>query len=263
MPLFICKKCLKQFDHKTNFLHHIKRKTDCSLSNKNYGSKTSKKRINHKCYHCKKSFSRKDSLTRHLKICKKNINKNKIKKKTDASINSNINGNNNITHLNNFIKTPIYINLVFYAKDGIKSLNYDELVKLLGSNDNLIEALTKTINLNPNKPEHHNIYYSDLKSANGEVYENKKWVTKKIDEILETLIQAKLEDLNGILNDMNDFLNKKTRKKIKETIESFATEKRGSRKKLKSYLKPLLYSNKDMIIKTRKLTKIQDKYEKT
>ncbi|XWV26673.1 hypothetical protein QJ857_gp0387 [Tupanvirus soda lake] len=57
---------------------------------------------------------------------------------------------------------------------------------------------------------------------------------------------------------MKDFLNKKTRNKIKQTIENFDYSKPGARKKIRSYLKPILYNHKDMIIKTRKLTKEQE-----
>jgi hypothetical protein len=56
---------------------------------------------------------------------------------------------------------------------------------------------------------------------------------------------------------MGDFFNKKTRSRIKETIENFDYKKPNARKKLKTYLKPILYNHKDMIIKTRKLTKEQ------
>ena len=57
---------------------------------------------------------------------------------------------------------------------------------------------------------------------------------------------------------MEDFLNKKTREKIKDTIEHMDYRKPGTRKKLKSYLKPILYNHRDLIIKTRKLTKAQE-----
>lgn len=128
-----------------------------------------------------------------------------------------INGNNNNPILANFIKSPVTINLVYFGEDGIKNLTYDEINNLFKSNENLVEFLIKTVNLNPDKPQHHNILYSNLRSAYGKAYKNDKWVTNKISELIDILIDAKLEDLNDILNEM-DFLNKKTKNKIKETI---------------------------------------------
>ncbi len=69
-----------------------------------------------------------------------------------------------------------------------------------------------------------------MKSSYREVYENKTWIKKKIDEIINTLVDSKVEDLTEILNNMNDFLNKKPRIKIKETIENMGRSKPGLEK---------------------------------
>ena len=71
------------------------------------------------------------------------------------------------------------------------------------------------VNFDPNKPHHHNVYYPDIKSTYGEVFEDQQWTKKKINEILNTLIDAKREDLNNILNEISEFINKKTRNKMK------------------------------------------------
>jgi hypothetical protein len=76
--------------------------------------------------------------------------------------------------------------------------------------------------------------------------------------MLETLIDAKIGDLEEILNEMGDILSESARNKIKEAIENMDCSKPGARKKLKSYLKPILYNHKELIIKTRKLTKEQE-----
>ena len=132
------------------------------------------------------------------------------------------------------------------------------MCEILKSNTNIYESLIKSVNLNPDKPQHHNIYYGDLKSSYGEVYENDKWVKKKISEILDTLLDAKQEDLNEILDDMGDFLNEKTRNKIESAIKDMHPMNHLSRKKLSTYLKPILYNCRDIIIKTRKITKEQE-----
>ena len=162
------------------------------------------------------------------------------------------------------MNSNVTINLIVFSKDGIKCLNSKDYNKLFESNKHLIEELITQVNFNPDKPEHHNVYYPDLKSGYGIVYEDNKWISKKIDEILNTLLDAKVEDLNEILNDMGDFLNKKSRAKIKKAIENTNHDSipPGSRKKLMKYIKTILYNNKDMIIKTRKLTKKQELIDK-
>ncbi len=250
MVRYECKKCHRTFDRKTVYDDHLSRKTDCSKQIT--GSKTNKT-TTHKCNACKKSFSRKDALQRHKKICKS------IKTNVKIKGNENYVGNNNNTiakksnNCNNNYKN-ININLIVFAKDGIENITTKDLAEILKSDNNIIESIISNVNLNPKKPQHHNIYYGDTKSSYGEVYENKSWVRKKIDEILETLIEAKISDLNEILNDMSDFLNTKSKNKIRNAIENMDLTRPGARKKLKTYLKPILYNHKDMIIKTRKLS---------
>lgn len=257
---FFCNDCRKNFASNYSLKRH---RNGCYSG----GSKTNKQ-IRFKCQYCSNSFTRKDSLSNHINKgrCKKYIKNitqttknitNRNKKIKIATGNSSIVNNGNMkmigTNSGNFI-----INLCFFAKDGIKCIDLTDFPEIFGSNKNIIESMISKVNLNPNKPQHHNVYYGDTKSSYGEIYENKKWIRKKIDEILEMLIESKIDDLNSILNDMKDFLNKKTRDKIKQTIENFDCTKPGARKKLKSYLKPILYNHKEMIIKTRKLTKEQE-----
>ncbi|AZL89715.1 hypothetical protein QKC54_gp0015 [Megavirus baoshan] len=252
MPVYTCNNCLKEFDHKSNYNRHLNRTRSCVKSIS--GSKTSKKVNDHICKSCDRIFSRKDSLLRHSKSCKgpvKIINKN-TNKKYAATIKGN---KNNLSVKSNNCNNTYIINLTItadFAKDGIDNLSAKDLTLMLNPKENLWKRLIESVNFNPNKPEHHNVYYPDIKSAYGVVYENKKWNKKKIYEIMNKLLDAKVEDLNSILKEMSDCLSKKSINKIKEAIEDTKLNKEGSRKKLITYLKPILYNNKDMIMKTRK-----------
>ncbi len=260
-----CKKCQKKFASEKNLIRHSK--------NCNFGSKTNKK-IRFKCNDCGSYFTRKDALTRHKNgRCKKT--KQLIRTKGNNNKLNNVNTTvslkdskvKTINTLNNLNNSPIsnsnnnnhYYNIIFqFGTDGIANLDMKTFKKIIDSKQNMIESIISNVNFDPHKPQHHNIYYGDTKSSYGEVYENKTWVRRKIDEILDILIEAKITDLNDILNDYSDFLNKKTRNKIKQAIENMDYTKPNARKKLKTYLKPILYNHKDMIIKTRKLTKEQE-----
>ena len=250
MVQYTCEKCFKEFDRKFLFDQHQNRKTSCVGD-----SKINQKKHINKCKICQKEFSRPDSLTRHYQNCKIKKVSNTIKGENIILV-SGDNSNNNSNNIS--LNGNVFVNMVFFGKDGIKNISPKDLSEILKSNKNIFESLISNVNFNPNKPEHHNIYYGDLKSSYGEVYENKKWAIKKIDEILNTLLDAKTEDLNEIINDMNDFLNKKTRQKILDAIENADYSKPNNRKHLKSYLRAILYNNKEMIIKTRKLTKEQE-----
>lgn len=260
---FICKKCEKEFNTKYHLNRHLNRTTDCVT-----GSKSNKTKKIHVCLYCNGKYSRKDALDRHKKTCKKKLIKLENYKINGRNINvtnskngkncHNNNSNNNNNNNNGYINNKININLIVFAKDGIKNITIDDLTEILKSNESILESMIKNVNLNPRKPQHHNVLYKDMKIPCGEVYENGEWVSKKIDDILETLIIAKIDDLEEILDTMGDILSKKSRNKIKEAIKNVDLKKPGARKKLKSYLRPILYNSRDLIIKTRKLTKEQE-----
>lgn len=198
MTKFICPKCKGKFANNRNLMRH---REICVCG----GSKTNRKKF--KCQYCTNNFSRKDSLDRHIKMgrCEKyNDIKNKQK------IKGNNNNNTNTTKgkaapINNIIESPgsnIYnINFTFdFGKDGTKNISRSDLIEIIKSDDSIFESMIRNVNLNPNKPQHHNVFFGNLQSPYGEVYENKIWVKKKIDEMLDILIDAKREDLEEILN---------------------------------------------------------------
>ncbi|AUV59019.1 hypothetical protein [Acanthamoeba polyphaga mimivirus] len=257
MPIYTCDKCSKQFDHKSKYNRHIERIRSCANKKNISGSKTAKKLPDHKCKYCKKKFSRKDSLNRHLNSCKI---KNPVIKKSKNINNGdkNTNGNKNIIAIdskncNNNNNNKTYNIILNFASSTTNDLSSHDILSFLKSNTGIIEKFIEITNFNPNKPQHHNVYYPDMKSGYGVIYKDKKWTKKRIHEIISKLLDSKVEDLNIIVNELSDYLNKKSIKKIKDAIKDADFSKPDSRKKLISYIKPILYENKDIIIKTRKI----------
>ena len=246
MVIYKCPECETIFYKKYDFDNHLNRKTSCVRTD---GGKSNKKKIDLTCKTCGKTYSRKDVLTRHTKICNISINGN-----NNNNTNTIITGNNNNNCNNNNNNIYNYnFNLISFGKDNIKCLDSEELINIINSNRNLYEELITRINFNPDKPEHHNVYYPDMKTSYGKVFENNKWVDKKIFEIIDVLLNANTERLNYILDNFDDALSKKTRNKIINTIKDVDFSNTQNRKKLISYIKPILYNNKDMVIKTIKI----------
>jgi DNA-directed RNA polymerase subunit RPC12/RpoP len=64
---YICEKCGKIFDQKSNYLNHLNRKTQCSIE-----TKLSLEQKKYKCKKCGEKFTALSNLCRHKKIyCKK------------------------------------------------------------------------------------------------------------------------------------------------------------------------------------------------
>jgi len=239
------------FDTRSNLNRHIN-------SVHNGGSKTNKKQVKYPCRHkkCKKNFSRSDSRNRHEKTCNERKQKNIINKKKINNKNINTNGNENIAGNK---KSKITVN-----KDNnvnIILLNYppnnysfvSDLGEILKSDDNLIMEIIKKTNTNKKRPEHHNIYFPDLKKSVGEIYKNNKWNPEKIDEIVNVMIENNTNCLKTYLEDLGLVIDKVTTEKIKTTCQEFYDTK--SRKNLIGHIKMLLFANREMIKKTRKKTK--------
>jgi len=256
MP-FNCDICHIDFTEKKNLVRHQKTK-----HKKDSNSKTNKKET-FKCIDCGKSLSRRDALKRHMKTCK-SVKINNIKN-TDAGII----GDNNTLELqkNNYDNKTINVHndvkLIVFGKDGIDNMTLKKLMKILGSKRNVYESVVDVVNFDPECPESHNVYCSDLKSGVGHIYDEDGWRTKRIEEILDNIIDSKSLDLNQIKELMGDNLSKKNQDRIMSAIDEARgaiaghdgrTYPPGSRKKLKQYIKQILYNKRDMIMKTRKKT---------
>lgn len=240
---YICDKCNKEFTANSALIRHKRYSTSC-------GIREDDKLFCCDVNGCMKAYTRKDSLTRHQKTCDKFMCAKQLVK--ESTVYGNVEMNNNSKNL-------AVVNLIVFAKDGIKSLSSEDLAEILQGNRNYLEHLIEKVNFNPDKPQHHNIYYPDLKSQYGEVYEEDEWKTKKISEIIDVLLNAKAEDLVKILEKYGESLSENRRNKIKETIENVHYSKYDRVKKLASYLRPIFYNNRKMVKNTRNMMENEKK----
>jgi hypothetical protein len=269
MTIHRCEKCLKIFNQKSHLDNHlIKRKKPCSSSDilnlydlinptKTHQNPTNlptkippKTIINNSlinnndilethndlniCLYCEKSFSRIDSLQRHIKnrckIKKKNddkdskiqilieenamlkeiILKNKDVLTTGNIINNNTNNSNNTknSHNNttNNIQQNVQVNINGFGKEDLDKLNILDAMKvyLKSTGGNIIANMLKYINLNANYPENNNICISDLSREIVKMHNGKKYIYKKFKNAKYDIVDKVVDNIYGIVNKYKD-----------------------------------------------------------
>lgn len=221
MGEFTCDNCGEDMCNQSSLIRH-KKTIKCSNNIKYYH-----------CKECSKKYINEKGLINHIESGK--CKKTKVK------------GNHNKIISCPKTASPVQqIQLVDFGKDGL-NLTYDELTELFDA-DNHVRYLIKTVNLNPNKPQHHNILYTNLSSVYGMIREGEKEISYKISDLMDTLINAKLEDLRTIVNGrmvIDEYKNM-----IKTTIAALENPNCEARKNLRSYIKPQLYNACQMVRNT-------------
>ena len=238
----------------------------------NDNSKTTKK---YTCKFCNGTFTRKDNLTKHLKICK--VKKNEDMQKNDLInlvklLNEKLDKQQNefkkeLEKRDNQIdlllkKTGININnstitqniqqnikLLAYSNTDTSHLTDNDYLKCLKHSNFCIPHLIEKIHFDPKKPENHNIYISNLKNNYAMIYDGNKWNLKDRDEVInnildekEVIVEQKLEEWleNGknypdIMKKFNRYLEKKENDIVLN--------------KIKNEIKLMLFNNREMIVK--------------
>ena len=235
---------------------------------------STKKNCNFECKYCDKTYSRIDSLNRHLKICKE-------KKKDDEAKNSMNELVNLLNKQNNELKEQLEkqnkqidelikkaginnstitqniqnnIKILAYKDTDVSKLTDKDILKCLNHSNMCVPHLIKMIHLDPEKPENHNIYISNIKNNYVMIYDKDRWILKDRDEAINSLIddkevifEQKLEEWveNGknypdIMDKFNRYIAKKENNKILNAI--------------KEEIKLMLFNNRDKIQDSKMLT---------
>lgn len=252
MVKYICDNCKATFDRKCTYTKHLQRKIKCVTGL--YKPKDN----NIICEHCDKKFSRRDYLKKHADKCPmvmitKNTNNNYNKRVVnniicnDGTIN---NGDTNITNITN--NNNLLFRICPYDKDGIDCLSPKDKIEILMSIREAIIRIIEKVNFDPNKPEHHNMLLKDLKSGYIEAFINNKWTTTKLSGFIYSLTQVKKKDIEQILEEMKKYITDDCAQTIKNSIENIKIEDAKIMKLLKSYIKAVMYENKDMVEKSKR-----------
>jgi hypothetical protein len=243
MVEYKCEKCEKIFNKKSNYITHINKKNPCNEDGT-------------ECKYCQRIYSRKDYLKKHMELCKKKNIINEINIQTNNGI-----VNNAKSVVNNFI----VIN-PFLCEDMSK-LTEKQKTNILKKCYMSIPELIKQIHFNPDIPENHNVYISNIKSKYGHINDGKKWILTKVDQLIDDLINKKKDDIEELLEEYEEKIPEKVVDKIRDVIASIEydplsdEEKKNNKdkinfkKQIMDEVKLLLYNNKEIAMETRKKNK--------
>ena len=228
------------------------------------------KRI-HFCKYCEKNYSTNSNLCKHLKKCKE-------KKKTDEAshhmeelvklLNEKIEKrdrqleekNKQIDEL--IKKAGINIgtqNIQQNINQNIKILAYDntdlshlknkDYLKCLKRSNFCIPHLIEKIHFNPEKPENHNIYISNLKNNYVMIYNGEKWMINDRDESIQNLIDDKESIIEQKLEEWIE--NGKNYPDIMKKFNRYLEKKENDTvlNKIKNEIKLMLFNNRDIVSK--------------
>jgi len=242
----------------THFLHKMT-ENDPKMTH-NDPEFTEKKKF--QCEHCKKFLSKSCHLSRHLSTCKVKQEKDKEKsemskvidllnqqlldkdKKIDELIKKS--GTTNITY-NQQNNVSNNIKLLGYRNTDISHLSDKDFISCISHSNFCIPHLIKKIHFDPDKPENHNIYISNIKNNYAMIYDGDKWnLTNKddlINEILEEkeiIIEEKLEQWLEKGRQYPEIMKKFTRYLEKKENDVVLD-------KIKDEVKLVLFNNRNLV----------------
>jgi hypothetical protein len=290
MVIHVCEKCHKEFNRKDNYARHLSRKipcqkmafeevynnitpnctkksANCTKKSAKYAEKKKKNILQLKCKFCKKKFSRRFTLNRHIEICKiklfeiKQEEQKKIQKLIDINeqlLNSQEelikNQKNNETKLEilqinvNKLKQNKIINnnitLIAYNKPDLSHLTNNDYMKIMNRGLNSVPHLIKAIHFNPKKPENKNIYIPNIKNKYVMLWNGDDWELNNGDDILDDLYENNsniLIDKMEEFIDIGDELEPRIIKKFRRFVDK--KEEDNVKNKIKEEIKLLLYNN--------------------
>jgi len=231
------------------------------------------KKPNFKCSNCMLSFSRSDSLARHIKnnICKINtelqntdviknlqqeiesmkkfqeelMKKIKIHPKTLQKINNQLN-NCNINNINN----GNIINIIPLGYENLSEILTDkEKLRILNKRCNGLKEIVELVHISNKYSQFNNVYITNLQNTIGYKFDTKtnNFIAVNKSELLDDIIDCRMMDIEMFYNDFENKLDEETTKIIKRFIDRMNNDKDSLKGIKKDEIKLLLYNSRDKI----------------
>ena len=243
--IFKCKYCDKVFKYSQGLSKHIK--YSCKKNN-DESMKELVRLLNDQKEENKNMQRQINQLTKKLQIYKLN--------NTTNNNTTNNNNNNNNTTNNNTTNNQICYNI----QNNIQLLNHNntdyshltdkDYLKCINDVNHCVKTLICKVHFNPNKPENHNIYISNLKSKNIMVYMDGKWKIEDRDEHVTDLY----DDNHFVLEEWYA----QYKNKYPEIVKSFERYLKNKDdediiKNIKELITKMLYNERDIVEKTKNI----------
>ena len=243
--LYRCETCGFETNKKSTYQSHINRKYKCepmTNEDKNVNVNEQNNKINeqnnkineqnnkineqknkYECIKCNKSYSCKQSLERHSKvctsvhslqcpICKKEFAYQQLKYyhmknvKCEPVVSQNIqnqtiNNNCNVTN-NNTINNNYHIHLNAFGSENIDYLLEANVLQDLINSGNTIRTIIEQIHFNNEHPENWNMCVRNLRSKHAEIYDGNRFVVKDKLDVLHKVITNTLDIVTSRVDDL-------------------------------------------------------------
>jgi hypothetical protein len=189
------------------------------------------------------------------------LSSKKSKKKTANSTNinntTNTNSNNttnNITNSNNNSNiTTNLINIVNFGDESISKLTIKDKKEILENCLFSIVKCVEKVHFNDAIPEQQNSYITGLKSEFGYKFIDGKFIATDIDDLIDTIIENRKEDVRDILENRKDMkISKLTIDKIEDLLDKLDSNE-GDLEYIRKEIRLLLFNNKDKVINNKLL----------
>ena len=227
--------------------------------------KSPKVQETHNCGFCNQLFSRKWVLRRHYDRCevkrKRDEDRERIyqrllaemddmkaemkefKKGPKKIVNNTQNINNNNTqNIQNNIK------LVAFGKEDMKKLKHDDVVPLLRGYYTPVH-MTEFMHFNPDRPEYHNVYISNIKDKYAMVFNGTEWELMSKERVVDDLYQEKKDHVEENLETFLESLSGPKQRALRRWLDTPDEDVRV--KRVKDEIKLLLYNKRNIPLKSR------------
>ena len=155
--------------------------------------------------------------------------------------------NNTINNSNTFV--------VSFGSEDIEKLGYERILKCMQQGFFSAAFLTEELHFNPELPQYHNIYTSDMSRNIAVVYKDNKWQMMDKNQLIQRLYDDKRYYIEDNYEKYEDNLKPSQVKAIKRYIDNADDSNNYGVKKSKDMIEKMLYNSKDMPLEQRRLQK--------